>query len=75
MANSQYFSPLAKFRLAPLVWSSAVFLPRWSETPFSAASSSLKCRQYKVRFPVSMDIESLIICADTVDAFKATFAV
>ena len=41
--------------------SSAVFLlPRWSETPVAAVMSSLKCRKYKVRFDVNINIESFI---------------
>ena len=64
---SPLYPPLAKFQL---VWrrlcaaSSAVFLlPRWSETPVSAASSSLKCRKY---FAVNKNNKSSIIFAGTV---------
>ena len=78
MASSHHFSPPCQVsaRLAPLVWSSAIFLlSRWSTTPVCAASSSLKCRKYKVHFPVNMNVESSVIFADTVDAFKAAFTI
>ena len=45
---------------------------RCSPSAISAVSFSLKCRKH---FDVNMNIESPIIFGDTVDAFKATFAV
>ena len=77
MTSSHHFAPPRRVsvRLAPLVWSSAVFLvPRWSETSISAVSSGRKCRKYK-GFELNMNIKSTNIFSDTVDALTATFAV
>ena len=78
MASSHHFTPPCQVaaRLAPLVSSSAVFLlPRWSETPGAAVSSSLKCRKHKVRFDVNMNIKWSITFSDTVDELILMFAV
>ena len=77
MTSSHHFSPSRQVsaRLAPLVGSSAVFLPRWSETSVSPVSSSLKYWKYKGRFAVKHEYEVVHYIADTVDALTATFVV
>ena len=79
LATSRHLSPPRQVsaRLAPLVWSSTVFLlPCSSDKSFSAVSCmSYICRRCKRRFSQNMKIKSGIILVDTVDVLASTFAV
>ena len=52
---SSLYSPLPSFNSFGAACVKLCGLPRWSETPVAAVSSSLKCHKYKVRFDVNMN--------------------